>query len=115
MLNMWGSTGIKPDEEEIFYDGFLYIISRDETHENFTVDAKCLCAEYDEPLSLADISEKYPNVCKVIFEYALRAQPPAVVHDARGQQQYRGGQKAQERLQPSGMIPQAEHCSENDE
>jgi len=73
MLNMWGSTGIKPDEEEIFYDGFLYIISRsDKTHENFTVDAICLCAEYDEPLSLADISEKYPNVCKVIFEDALR-------------------------------------------
>ena len=81
MLNMWESSGVKPDDEEFFADGFLYIISRDKEpydDENgyhdaeYSIDVKCLNAEYDEPLSLADISDRYPNVCKVIFDDCLR-------------------------------------------
>lgn len=73
--------GIKtPDNEVIFYDGILYIISRErepyidnEWHDaEYSIEVKFMNAEHDEPLTLADIAEKYPNVCKVIFDDALR-------------------------------------------
>ena len=59
-----------PDNEVVFYDGFLYIISRKE--DKHECECLCLCCEYDDPVSLADIAEKYPNVHKVIFEDAFR-------------------------------------------
>lgn len=80
MLNMIdGST--KPDREEVFFDGFLYIISRtkeavvtvDEYIDpKYSIDVKMLNAEYDDPISLADIAEKYPKVCKVVFDDVLK-------------------------------------------
>lgn len=69
------------DSEVIFYDGFLYIISRDREpfidkdgfHDaEYSINVKCLNAEYDEPWTLADIARKYPNVQKVIFDDALK-------------------------------------------
>ena len=63
-----------PDDEIVFYDGFLYIISSFDNGE----ETKCeiefiiLCPEYDDPLSLVDIQNKYPNVSKVIFEDWLK-------------------------------------------
>lgn len=67
---------IVPDENVIFYGGFLYIISRIEIFEkgqyytktNYKLDVKCLCEEYDDPISLKDIREKYPFVCKVLYD-----------------------------------------------
>ena len=62
--------GKKPDNEEVFYDGILYIISRKE--QEYSIDVKCLAQEYDDPISLADIAKQYPDVNKVIYEGALR-------------------------------------------
>lgn len=60
----------KDDDEVIFYDGFLYIISsfRKGEIQKYEIDVVCLCPEYDDPMSLVDIKEKYPNVHKVIYE-----------------------------------------------
>lgn len=69
---------IIPDDEEIFYDGILYVISRVRYVESGVekskhyIDVKVLTAPYDDPISLADIREKYPYVRKVIFDDALR-------------------------------------------
>lgn len=77
MLNMIDQTK-KSDSEEVFYDGFVYIISRvgepfDEYHDaEFSIEVKCLTQEYDDPISLADIAKEYPNVCKVIYEDMLK-------------------------------------------
>lgn len=78
MLNMTNGE-IKPDDEVVFYDGFIYIISRKEVATadgwgkmEYSIDVKCLCPEYDEPISLADIAERYPNVKKVIYDDAMR-------------------------------------------
>ncbi len=58
-----------PDTSVVFVDGFLYIISRKET---YSLDVLCLNVEYDEPITLADIAMKYPNVVRVVYEGALR-------------------------------------------
>lgn len=69
-----------PDEKVIFYDGFLYIISqtREPCIENnffieseYNIDVICLNGEFDAPVSLSDIAEKYPKVNKVIYESPL--------------------------------------------
>lgn len=67
---------IRNDSEVVFYDGFLYIIStpfisEDGYPHKYSVVVETLSAEYDDPLSLADIQKKYPYVCKVIYESAL--------------------------------------------
>jgi hypothetical protein len=72
-MRVLGENKVIPDNEVIFYDGFLYIISiSGEDRENVECECICLCAEYDEPLTLSDIATKYPNVHKVIFDDALR-------------------------------------------
>lgn len=60
----------KDDDEVIFYDGFLYIISsyQEDRITKYEIDVVCLCPEYDDPISLIDIQRKYPNVHKVIYE-----------------------------------------------
>lgn len=72
---------VKPDEDVVFYDGFLYIISMvDEgflSNDGFEppkydIDVLCLNAEYDEPISLKEIVKHYPKVEKVLFEDCLR-------------------------------------------
>lgn len=69
------------DEDVVFYDGFLYIIScinpawveEEEYHEpEYSIDVLCLSPEHDEPLSLKDIVEKYPNVEKLLYEDCLK-------------------------------------------
>jgi hypothetical protein len=71
----------KPDDEEVFYDGFLYIIRRTKegyltedgyVDDEYGIEVKCICPEYDHPITLADISQEYPDVIKVIFEDALK-------------------------------------------
>ena len=54
-----------PDEQVKFYDGCVYIIYADKC-KNIILDA-----EFDDPISLADISKKRWNVEKVIFEQAF--------------------------------------------
>lgn len=58
------------DDKVVFYDGFIYIISSYLEHRitKYEIDVVCLFPEYDDPMSLVDIQEKYPNVHKVIFE-----------------------------------------------
>lgn len=63
-----------PDDEIVFYDGFLYIISSFDNGEETKceIDFIVLCPEYDDSISLVDIQNKYPNVRKVIFEDWLK-------------------------------------------
>lgn len=72
-----------PDNEVVFDDGYIFIISmtkdrvitREEyIDRKYSVDMKLLNAEYDEPISLADIAEQYPKVEKVIYEDMLSGQ-----------------------------------------
>ena len=65
---------VKPDDEVMFYDGMLLIICRDKnrlSEEMITYD-RILCAEYDDPITLADIVKDFPNVYKLIFEDPLK-------------------------------------------
>ncbi len=65
----------KPDEDVVFGDGILTIISivkspfskQDEPR----TEIKYLSAPYDKPVSLRDIAETYPGVKKVLYEEAL--------------------------------------------
>ena len=64
-----------PDDEVYFIDGFLYIITRTYVEGKdwgndvkYGIKVECLCAEYDDPITLKDIETRYPNVCKVIYE-----------------------------------------------
>ena len=66
---------IVPDDEVVFYDGLLYIIGYADMHKRSAYcEHLCLCCEYDEPLTLKDIAEKYKNVHKVIFEGGLHGE-----------------------------------------
>lgn len=56
-----------PDEQVRFFDGILIIILEDERCRHIILNA-----EFDDPISLADIAKKYKDVDKVIFEGALR-------------------------------------------
>lgn len=64
MLDMRDASR-KPDDEVIFYDAMLYVISYDR---EFTCDQIVLVPEYDIPLSLADIRKIYPYVEMLIVE-----------------------------------------------
>ncbi len=77
MLNMVDCCTI-PDDKEVFYDGFLYIILRNKEllpNEKGEIAmntiCRCLCPEYDKPWTLADIAREYPDVQKVIFDDAI--------------------------------------------
>lgn len=69
MLDMVNGE-IKPDNEVVFYDGFLIILYVN--GDKWDVAHKILNGEYDEPVTLADIAEKYPTVHKVIFDDATK-------------------------------------------
>ena len=76
MLNMMNGEK-KPDNEVIFRDGFLYMIIQDQAPKfddgaKYSIAVKCLCPEYDEPMSLVDISRLYPNIQKLIFDDAMK-------------------------------------------
>lgn len=66
-----------PDENVVFYDGFIYVISamdcleRNVLNRRYSLDVILLCPEYDDPVSLVDIKNKYPFVCKVLHEDML--------------------------------------------
>lgn len=67
-----------PDDQVWLYDGFIYIISRNASREGvhyktqYSIDVICLNPEYDDPLSLVDIKNRFPNVIKVIHEDWLK-------------------------------------------
>ena len=72
---------IIPDDEVVFYDGFLYIIScltvghfdgKMFVEDKYGIDVICLTPPYTEPLTLKDIAEKYPKVQKVFYDDAMR-------------------------------------------
>ena len=70
-----------PDDEVVFYDGFLYIISRtNEYCERYTVvgeykvDVLILDPQFDNPISLSDIKRELPSVTKVIHEDYLKGE-----------------------------------------
>lgn len=62
--------GKKSERDVVFRDGILTIISKSCS----AVDEIILNAEFDKPLSLADIRNKYPEVETVMFETALDGQ-----------------------------------------
>lgn len=72
MLNL--ETGkIIPDDKVWIYDGIIYIISRKFSkikghEEHYSCDRLCLIPEYNDPINLVDIKNRYPNVIKVIHE-----------------------------------------------
>ena len=58
----------------VFTEGILYIMSRTgdiKAGEKYSLDVKRIDPEYDDPISLDDISKHYPNVFKVVFDQAL--------------------------------------------
>lgn len=67
-------TPVNDPSEVVMQDGFVYILMRET--EDFVCSAACLCIcpEYDEPVSLADVEHKYPDVFMVIFENALHGE-----------------------------------------
>ena len=75
------SNRVIPDNDVIFNDGFLYIISLNiplgkpfaikDLSSFYTVGVIVLNPEYDNPLTLKDIEKQYPNVRKVIYEEAM--------------------------------------------
>lgn len=71
MIDYIGHKNVN-DDMVIFYDGFLYIISLISgvipDKDKWKLDVICLCPEYDDPISLKDIQEKYPDVHKVLHE-----------------------------------------------
>ena len=81
MLDMVNGE-IKPDNEVVFYDGFLTIICEEHEAEysgfekvkdaEWSVLRFCLTAPYDAPISLEDIAKMYPKVQKVIFDDSLK-------------------------------------------
>lgn len=76
-----------PDEEVVFYDGILYLIMEPDLKCSMVngryktvleyrmgeVDEIFLDAQYDNPLSLKDIKELFPDVKLVYFEEALNS------------------------------------------
>lgn len=73
MMDLAGALGehgkVYDDEDPIFYDGVLRIIC--EMGDNYiicTTHRIDLIPEYDEPISLAYIANKYSHVSKVIYE-----------------------------------------------
>ena len=67
--------GYKNSEDVIFYDGFVTILlkTKPEKEEGIYIRL-CICPEYDEPITLKDIAEKYPDVYMVIFEDMLNGE-----------------------------------------
>ena len=68
---------VKPDEEIVFRDGTLTIVSmmmldiKTAKNEAYAT-VKYMCGDQDEPISLTDIEQEYPYVRTVIFEEALK-------------------------------------------
>lgn len=58
-----------PDRVE-FTDGIIYIISRKAN--DYDIDVLIQVEEYNDPITLSDILDKYPNVKKLIYESTLR-------------------------------------------
>lgn len=75
MLNLYDENRTK-DADVVFYDGMIWIITLNKTNgrsipEKGIVERIILHPEYDTPVSLKDISEKYPEATMLIFESAL--------------------------------------------
>jgi len=58
--------------EVVFDDGILWIIQEWDKPERVQCTNIVLSAEYDKPISLADIERDYPCVRKVLFDDALK-------------------------------------------
>ena len=59
-----------PDDKVIFVDDILYIIYGENDSE-IKVKRIIILAEFEDPISLADIAKEYPDVRKVIYEEPL--------------------------------------------
>lgn len=58
-----------PDEEVVFYDGVLYIISREPDPScNYYLHVERLDPEFSDAVTLKDIAIKYPNVELIIYD-----------------------------------------------
>lgn len=65
MKSMYGGEE-RPDDECLFVDGILYIISKSD--KGYDIGKISIDPEYDEPISLADIAQRYPNIEILIHE-----------------------------------------------
>ena len=75
------TSGYKKDDDKVvFYDCMLTIIEQlnkitsDNPESEFKATEIVLCAEYDEPMSLKDITAKFPKVWMLISETALKGE-----------------------------------------
>lgn len=74
MYDLTKYYGEIPDDKVIFWDGFLYIFRpkdrNDQMEREFLVECRCLNAKYDEPITLADITD----ATMVFYETALHGE-----------------------------------------
>ena len=54
------------DDEVVFCDGILWVLTYCDGKPG--IQKVNLCSEYDKPICLFDIAERFPHVVKVIFE-----------------------------------------------
>ena len=67
MTSYYGGKDI-PNDEVLFDDGILYIICHDLDNGELSIGKQTLDPQYDEPISLAEIALRYPEVELVIHE-----------------------------------------------
>lgn len=66
-VGYFGEKGRRYEDKDVyFHDGILYLIFKER------VITKYLNAEFNKPISLKEIAEKYPLVRKVIFDDAMK-------------------------------------------
>ena len=71
MKSMYGGEE-RPDDECLFVDGVLYILCRE--GEGYSIGVECVDCQYGEPVSLADIAQRYPNVFLLIHDSWLNGE-----------------------------------------
>ena len=65
MKSLYGGEE-RPDDECLFVDGVLYILCRGE--KGYSVGVEHVHCECGEPVSLADIAQRYPDVFLLIHD-----------------------------------------------
>ena len=67
MKSMYGGEE-RPDDEDLFDNGILYIICHDLDNGALSIGKQTLDPQYDKPISLEEIALRYPEVELVIHE-----------------------------------------------
>lgn len=67
MVKFLGDREDKADGEVVFFDGYLYIISRTDDVK-YSIEVKMVFPENGDHISLAEILMRYPDVTMVIHD-----------------------------------------------